>query len=501
MSHAAPAACEDVAPTPDFSKTYANTWGIDYHNTRFQPASTVNAKNVRRLKIKWAYGLSTSKPRSYPLVTADSIIIGDSGRGIVALDRETGCTRWISPVAGEIASAISLVRSPAGDRLLFMLREKGLFALDAATGKSLWHVSPDNEPEPMFSGSPLVWEDAVFVPLSSREVGLAMNPLYECCKTSGGMAAFDVEGGALRWYTPTIEEEARPTGPRLVFGERFGPSGAPVWGAPMLDPTRGLLYFGTGQNYSHPTTDTSDAIFAVDMDNGAVRWVRQFTDGDAYNMSCFTRRHPNCPDPTGPDYDFGAPPVLVTLEDGSQLVVAGQKSGDVYAMDPGSGERRWSARIGFGGALGGIHWGLAVNEALGLIFVPVSDRRTYSAAGEPSPGLHALDAASGKLRWSNHREPSGISAAIVATNDIVLAGGLDGVLEAYRATNGEKLWSFDTRIDFDTVNRVPAHGGAIDAHGPFVADDLVMISSGYSGFRQTAGNAFIVLQVDEHGGE
>ena len=97
----------------------------------------------------------------------------------------------------------------------------------------------------------------------------------------------------------------------MADGQTTRPSGAPVWGAPTLDEKRDLVFFGTGQNYSHPTTDTSDAVFALDATTGERRWVRQFTAGDAYNLSCdIVPGLPNCPDPPGPDLDFGAPPIL-----------------------------------------------------------------------------------------------------------------------------------------------------------------------------------------------
>jgi polyvinyl alcohol dehydrogenase (cytochrome) len=263
------------------------------------------------------------------------------------------------------------------------------------------------------------------------------------------------------------------------------------------------VYFGTGQNYSHPTTGTSDAIFAVEAESGEVRWVRQFTGQDAYNVSCdVSRNHPNCPKPMGPDWDFGAPPVLVRHQ-GGELLIAGQKSGDVHAMDPDTGEVVWTRRIGRGGALGGIHWGLAANEERGLLLVPISDIEAYPSEREPQPGLHALDIATGTVRWVRTREPrcgdrvcaAGVSAAVTVTRDLVFAATLDGFLEAYDAASGEVLWSHDAWQDYDSVNGTPASGGTFDAHGPLVVDDLIIVSAGYDTFGQKPGNAFLVFQL------
>ena len=172
-----------------------------------------------------------------------------------------------------------------------------------------------------------------------------------------------------------------------------------MWSAPTLDIKRRQLYFGTGQNYSHPATRTSDAIIAVDIDSGRPRWVAQFTKGDAFNMAC-TSGGINCPDPMGPDVDFGAPPILTTRADGTELILAGQKSGDIWAINPDSGETVWHNRIGRGGALGGIHWGMAVDPDVGLLFVPVSDIEALPGQDEPEPGMFALDLSSGERRWA-----------------------------------------------------------------------------------------------------
>ncbi len=482
-------------------------WGLGPANLRFQPHTRLNAGNVAHLELKWAYGLANRIPRSWPLVTADTIYVGDSGRGLVALDRESGCTRWVFEHAGQIASAI--LHHPIGGReaLLFTDRTGGIYAVDAGNGTLIWHQTIRQQPLPMYSGTPLLQDDALFVPLSSMEIGLALSPLYGCCTTSGGVARLDADTGALRWYRPSIDAPPRVTGRHWLMVQEHGPSGAPVWGSVTLDAERGLVYFGTGQNYSQPATATSDSVWAVDGATGAVRWIHQFTAGDAYNMACsLSSHHPNCPRPAGPDLDFGAPPMLVR-SGGRDLLVAGQKAGDVYALDPDTGAVIWQQHLGRGGALGGIHWGMAANPDVGLVLVPVSDVAAGPREGAAHPGLYALDAATGEIRWRHARQPrcekrvcsAGLSAAITATADLVFAGTLDGFVEAYRAATGELLWSHDTWRDYATVNGVPASGGSVDAHGPLVVDDLLIVASGYDSFGQKPGNALLVFQLPEDG--
>ena len=204
LGFAATAPCQGVDPVPNFESSYAQGWGIDARNTRYQPKSSIDASNVASLKLKWAYGLGSTTPRFYPLVTEDTVFVGDGGRGLVALERETGCERWVFEHEGQIGSAI--VQGWIGERrvLLFNYRRQGLFAVDASNGEFIWHATVEDEPAPWYSGSPLVLGDVVILPVSSQEVGMAVNPLYGCCTTSGGMAAFDINTGEKIWYTPTL---------------------------------------------------------------------------------------------------------------------------------------------------------------------------------------------------------------------------------------------------------------------------------------------------------
>ncbi len=502
------AAC-DVATTPGLESSYSKGWGIDHRNTRYQPRSSITANNATNLKLKWVYGLAETTPRSYPLITEDTIFVGDGGRGIVALDRETGCERWLYPHTGPISSALVSATIDQRQIIIFNDRLKGVFAIDATDGELIWHANVADEPVPWYSGTPLVTPTTVFVPVASLEVVLAVNPLYGCCTTSGGMAALDIATGKQRWYVPTIEAPAEKTRTHWLFVQNYGPSGAPVWGAPSYDADTDRLYFGTGQNYTHPTTDTSDAIFALQGSTGEKLWVEQFTANDVYTAACNVEalNHPNCGKPTGPDVDFGAPTMLVHTKAGRKLLIAGQKSADAHAMDAATGERVWTTKLGRGGIIGGVHWGLAANEAENLAYVPISDKEVigFPAPGEPTPGLYALDLDTGVVRWHYTRASRcdeqectfGLSAAPLATNNVVIAGSMDGYLEVLAADTGKKLWSFDAWRDFDSVNATETAGGAFDAHGPMVADDLLVVSAGYGYVgQQRGGNALLVFQVD-----
>ncbi|MDG1134430.1 MAG: PQQ-binding-like beta-propeller repeat protein [Pseudomonadales bacterium] len=491
--------------TIDLDNGFPHAWGIDQHSTRFVSAqnTVVNNTNVHRLELKWAYGLQTQSPRSYPYVTKDTIFYGDSGAGLLALDRETGCVKWRNQDGeGDVASAILAGTSSSGLTLYFTSRRAGVFAIDAATGKTLWHSTITEEPVPLYSGTPILAEGKIFVPISSQEIGLSMNPFYGCCTSSGGMAAFDASTGEQLWYLPTIEEPAQVIGRHFVFVEEWGPSGVPVWSAPTYHAESGLLFYGTGENYTEPATLTSDAIFAVDAATGERRWVRQFTAGDTFNMGCVIGG-PNCPDAPGPDLDFGAPPLIVKNSSGATGLYAGQKSGHVHAMDPFTGEVFWSKQLGQGGYLGGIHWGIAADEQAGLLYIPISD---FPSGGHsdlpPVPGMFALNVDDGSVRWKNLQDIQaidgfwpGLSAGIVAAQGLVIAGDLAGGIAAYSAQDGTVLWQFDTAQTFVSVNDVPATGASIDSHGPLLVDDLLIVASGYGGVSMQPGNALLVFQL------
>ena len=176
-------------------------------------------------------------------------------------------------------------------------------------------------------------------------------------------------------------------------------------------------------------------------------------------------------------------------------------------MDPATGKLLWEVTIGRGGYLGGVHWGMAVHERLGLLYAPISDVDAGPSSGAaPAPGLYALDITTGAERWSSPLEDNctnrqlcrvGLSAALIATDELIFAGALDGMLYAYDAASGDVLWNFDTWREFDAVNELPTQGGAIDVHGPMIAGDMLFIQSGYGTFGQRGGNALLAFKLTD----
>jgi len=513
-SHAA--TCDDTSVSHEIA---VSGWGVDEKNHRFiaEAAAGITRDNVGSLRLKWAFGLpDTNAPRFMPLISEDTVIVSDADGLVYALDRESGCEKWRFDAGSQVRTAFRYL--PDGERHLVYFGTFGadLIALDFKTGREAWRNNLADHPRAMLSGSGIDHDGVIYQPVSSWEVAWALNPFYACCTFRASIVAVRAATGEQLWRAYTIAEEPRVVKSRLLLPDHLGPSGAPAWSQPTVDAARGLIYIGTGENYSGPATDTSNAIIAFNMASGEMAWKRQFLPGDIWNMACEAPMHPNCPDRSGVDLDFGAPPVLVTLDERDYLL-AGQKSARVFALDPAeSGEPLWSYTAGAGGKAGGVHFAMAVDAARGALYVPISDRPIAnlddSSNGEPNPSLHALDIATGKPFWEvaapgDCRDPDskeggrledcyeGFSAAITVTDNLVFAPTLDGYLRAFDADSGEQVWALDTRGDHPSVSDTEAYGGAIDYGGVFLDGGELFVSSGYGQFGQIPGNAFMVFSV------
>ena len=349
-----------------------------------------------------------------------------------------------------------------------------------------------------------------------------MNPKYGCCTFRGSVSAVNAASGTVLWKRYVIDSEPKPT---VVTNDvqRFGPSGASIWSSPTIDVAKRRLYVTTGNSYSDPPAATANAIVALDLDSGALAWVRQMTANDAYTMACNASApgQGNCPASGGPDVDFGSSAALVTLAGGRRVLVAGQKSSVVHGVDPDrDGAVLWQTRLGRGGTLGGVQWGIAVDGH--LAYAALSDVRiTRVAAGTPGArpalgtylrldpsaggGMHALDVETGKVVWQTphpgcNDKPGcspAQSAAVTAIPGIVFSGGLDGHLRAYNARDGQVVWDVDTAIAYPaTVNGVQARGGSLDGPGAVVAAGMLYVGSGYAVFGGIPGNALLAFSVD-----
>jgi polyvinyl alcohol dehydrogenase (cytochrome) len=516
--------CHDTAPQMnDASLPHWNGWGGDIRQRRFQPAdqAQLGAGDVPRLKLKWAFGFPGEvKAYAQPTVWGGRVFVGSAVGRVYALDARTGCQRWAFDAGFGVRTAISIGEDARGATAYFGDQRGEAYALDAETGKLLWKRRVEDHQGAMITGAPTLADGVLYVPVSSLEEALAIDPRYSCCTFRGLVAALDAQTGEVKWRG-YVSPPAQAQGTSSMGVQLFGPSGGAIWSAPTVDLKLNRVYATTGDSYSNPAQDTSDAFVAFDPATGQLKWSRQMTGGDAYNVACTSQYRSNCPDKTGPDFDFGSSAILVDLPEGKRALIAGQKSGMVHALDPDhDGAILWQRRVGRGSALGGVQWGMAADDT--NIYVAVSDvgqqrvapgtpgaqRSVYGVDMKLDPsrggGLTALSQATGEVVWHTphpgcNDRPScspAQSAAVTVIPGVVFSGGLDGHLRAYAAKTGEIIWDIDTVKDYATVNGASAHGGSLDGPGAVVAGGMLYVNSGYPNYGGMPGNALLAFSVD-----
>jgi polyvinyl alcohol dehydrogenase (cytochrome) len=471
-------------------------WSPTPSNTRFHDQPALSRDDVTRLTLKWAFAFpDASVAWSQPTVSGGRVFIGSQNGTVYALDARSGCIHWTFAAAGGVRTAVVLNAATPQRTVFFGDTAANAYALDAATGRLLWRRRVDDHPLARITGSPAWHDGRLYVPVSSYEESQGADPQYACCTFRGSLVALDAASGDVRWKTYTITAAPVPRGTSSAGVTLFGPAGAAIWSAPTIDAARGALYVATGNMYSGPGQPNANAVLAIDLASGAVRWARQATADDIYLTGC-RAGNPNCPETNGPDVDFGSPPML-TRTGGRDLLVIGQKSGVAFAMDPDrEGALVWQYRAGRGGPLGGIEWGAAADA-----------ERAYFAVSDithPQPGgLHAVALATGERAW--HALPpapacgngrgcnAAQSAAVTAIPGVVFSGSNDGALRAYSTTDGALLWAFDSNREFHAVNGIAARGASMQGPGAAVAGGMVFVNSGYGAFGGRPGNVLLAF--------
>lgn len=513
----APPACDEDHQFDPALAPVALGFGVDRGNSRFHPQNSggLTVDDVAGLELKWAFAYPNAiKARSQPVYGGGAIYFGAPDGHVRALDAKTGCLRWTFKASAEVRNALVISQWDSEDFTADPVLYFGdilarAYAVRARTGELVWSAKVDEHPDATMTGAPALVGERLFVPVSSLEVVSAVNPAYSCCSFRGSVVALDAASGEQLWKSYTIDEVPPEVGQNAVGTPILGPSGAPVWTSPTVDEARGRIYIGTGENYSSPADGNSDAIMALDMVTGEKLWVSQQTGDDAWNVGCLMEEEAmraNCPEEDGPDYDFGSSPMLIALPDGGDVLIGGQKSGAVMAIDPDTGATKWKAQVGRGGIQGGVHFGMAAEGH--VVYIPINDMAydvdaaRYDESTPMKPGLYALNAEHGGRLWAAPAEnvcgeledcDPGISQAITAIPGAVIAGHMDGRLRIYSARSGEVLWEMNTLQDFKTVSGETARGGTFSGSGAMVADGMIYVNSGYGIYQHMPGNVLLAL--------
>jgi polyvinyl alcohol dehydrogenase (cytochrome) len=490
-------------------------WGVTPANTRAYTAdnTALTRNNLDQLQLKWAFGFPEAvRARSQPLITPDRVFVGSQDGTVYSLDRDTGCVHWRFLARSEVRTGIVMAQREGMSTLLFGDYLGYVYAVDARSGELRWDDKADEHPAATITGTPSLHGGMLYVPVTSLEVASAARPSYPCCSFRGALVAYDWHTGGRRWKTYSIAESPQQIGENAAGAPHFAPSGAGIWNSPTIDAQRGVLYVGTGQNYSSPTSATSDAVLALALDTGELRWVFQ-TRRDAWNTACELADRTNCPEEAGDDsdMDIGAAVILAKGDDGKDYLLAGQKSGHVWGLNPEDGSVVWQRKLGRGGMLGGVHFGMAATA--GTLVVPINDEDVQLSAeadgsrwnGEQRPGVYALDIATGQSRWSWPAEAvcagrplckPGHSAPATVTDELVIAGSLDGYIRIHDLRDGQVLWRHDTVRDYETPGGGTARGGAMaGGAGAVLADGLLLMNSGYMLVHHMPGNVLLAFEL------
>jgi outer membrane protein assembly factor BamB len=519
--------------------TVADTWsgwGGGIHNTRHAASNThINANSIKGLtkacQIKYFAGVSAT-----PTISGHLAYYTTWNGLLVALDYTTCKEKWstnlttIITAYGSYDPAVLAVVAPVSrsspqvdqvDNVMYVgsLLQALIIALDLETGRELGSIQLNTHPLAVVTMSPTFFDGILFIGVSSLEwAGDVILPDYKCCSFVGNVAAltFDREQGefTIQWDIPTV-----PTSQ----GGLNKWSGAGAWGSqPPIDVERRQVFFATGNLYQVPapyqhclnSTESSpepclppdilqESIVAVDIDSGVVNWLHQLSPLDAWTLACGrTVGGPiidptNCPQTPGPDSDFGMAPALLrgwsgARRDGTRFtgdaLVAGQKNGNVYALEAATGAVLWAVNTSPAGIAGGLSWGVAVDAERVYYNAINADRAAWHVlpGNESTNGsaYGALALRDGAPLWGTLPEGAGTAYGpptavgdVVLTNAPVAAGGQVGGLVVLSQDTGAILTTF--------ALEGPARGGFA------VQDEYLLFGTGYQRYNRT-GSLYVM---------
>ncbi|HET7036378.1 MAG TPA: PQQ-binding-like beta-propeller repeat protein [Thermomicrobiaceae bacterium] len=491
-----------AAASPSFTDWSRAGYGI--YNLRWQPfEQQLGTATVANLQPKWVF-TAGGDISATPAVADGAVYFPDWDGNFFKLDAETGQVIWSHRVSeyGGSPSSNSRTSPVVANGIVYIAQHRpaNVLALDVATGKLLWRTNIERHPAVQLTASPIVFNNVLYIGTSSFEETFAGLPGYNCCTFRGSMLALDARTGAKLWQTYLAPDNG---------GVGGSYSGVPVWSStPVVDPLRNSLYVTTGNNYSVPQScidDPSacakdnyfDAIVALDLRTGAVKWSTGAEKLDAWNFACVEGKllkvkTKNCPAADSPDWDFGAGANLITTVINGhlrQIVGAGQKSGVYWALDPDTGAVLWATPVGPPGIIGGIQWGTASDNQRIYVSITNSSHTPYQVNGQTVTGgsWSALDPATGAILWQTPDPLGGIDQApVTVANGVVYGASADaeGHMYALDAVSGKILWSF-------------ASGGSVGG-GAAIADGTVYWGSGYSvwpNFGMTGNDKFYAFSV------
>ena len=464
--------------------------GQNISDTHFQAAEhVISPANVSRLTPRWT--LTTAGAISAtPAVDGGVVYVPDYGGKLWAVEAGSGQVLWSKSISDYTGLSGDQSRvSPAvygnevilGDGWILNPGKAGakVFAVNRRTGALDWVTQVDTDPDAVITAAPTIYHGVAYFGIASKGEA-SLSPTFR-----GAVVAVNATTGKLLWKAYTVPSNNGNSDSNLPNGYYTGNA---VWGSsPAVDPARGLLYVGTGNNYTAPAgvcedpgqtnctrpvaDDYVDSIVALRLSDGSVAWADHTNNGDIWTR----------PQPIGPDYDFGAGANLFTVPGtGEQLLGIGQKSGVYWAVNPSTGKVVWQTDVGPTADPGhGIEYGTATDGR--RIYVAEGDtlHQPYTIGGsgpyagqtDTAGSWAALDPATGKILWQTP-DPNGSpdTAPVSVANGVVYGGSISTTgtsMYGLDAATGAILWSFNS-------------GGSVTG-GAAISAGSVYWGSGYCG--------------------
>lgn len=338
-------------------------YGRTYDNQRYSPLADIRTENVAELRPVWAFSTgSLDGIEATPLVADGVMYVTGAWAQVHALDARTGRRLWHYAPSRPPGVQGALCCGPVnrgvalwGDLVFVTTLDARLVALDRRRGRPVWEQSfGDPRQGVTATGAPLVVEDRVIVGMSGGEYGVR-----------GYLTAFHAANGGTLWKTYTIPAPGEP-GADTWPGETWKTGGGATWQTGAYDPERRLVYWGTG----NPAPWVSDvrrgdnlwtsSMLALDPADGRIRWGFQFTPNDGW------------------DYDGNNTPVLadVTLDGRPRpVLMQNNRNGFLYVLERESGRFLYAEPV-----IDGINWARGIDPVTGR---PEVDEAMRPVSGGP----------------------------------------------------------------------------------------------------------------------
>jgi alcohol dehydrogenase (cytochrome c) len=329
----------DVDPAQLLLKPVSSNWPSyngDYSGRRYSALREINTSNVSQLRAQWVFHTPNSSHLEVTPVAVDGMLFVTSANDAYALDAQTGRTVWhyARPITEGLIDDASQHHNRGvavwHSRIYMETDNAHLLCLDARSGHLIWDVAyTDGNPNYGATSAPLVVKDKVLVGTSGGDDGVR-----------GFVAAYDAQTGKQAWRFWTIPAPGE-TGSDSWPGDAYKLGGGTTWMPGTFDPELNTIFWGT----SNPSPDFdgsvrpgddlyTDCLLALDPDTGKLKWYFQFTPHDLF------------------DYDAVETPMLVDANFKGQprkLIVEANRNGFVYILDRTNGKflnaRRFSEKL------------------------------------------------------------------------------------------------------------------------------------------------------------